>query len=75
MSLKAKCSKGISMNIELRGAILQRDKETYAIVPRVPVGLLTTENLDKLGLVIKKYNIPVVKIVSGREDCPGWDKG
>ncbi len=45
---------------------MQRDKETYAIVPRVPVGLLTTENLDKLGLVIKKYNIPVVKIVSGQ---------
>jgi len=54
------------MDIQLRGAILQRDKETYAIVPRVPVGLLTTENLDKLSLVIKKYRIPVVKIVSGQ---------
>ncbi|HYA43554.1 MAG TPA: NAD(P)/FAD-dependent oxidoreductase [Syntrophobacteraceae bacterium] len=54
------------MDIEPRGAILQRDKETYAIVPRVPVGLLTTENLDKFSLVIKKYGIPVVKIVSGQ---------
>jgi NAD(P)H-nitrite reductase large subunit len=49
-----------------KGAILQRDKETYAIVPRVPVGLLTPENLDKFSLVIKKYGIPVVKIVSGQ---------
>ncbi len=54
------------MDIEPKGAILQRDKETYAIVPRVPVGLLTAQNLDKLSLVIKKYRIPVVKIVSGQ---------
>jgi len=54
------------MDIAPRGAILQRDKETYAIVPRVPVGLLTSENLDKLSLVIKKYSIPVAKIVSGQ---------
>ena len=54
------------MDIEPKGAILQRDKETYAIVPRVPVGLLTPENLDKLTLVIKKYTIPIVKIVSGQ---------
>lgn len=27
------------------GVILQRDKETYAIVPRTPVGLITPENL------------------------------
>jgi NAD(P)H-nitrite reductase large subunit len=49
-----------------KGAVLQRDKETYAIVPRIPVGLLTAENLDKFSLVIKKYKIPVVKIVSGQ---------
>jgi len=54
------------MDIEPKGAILQRDKETYAIVPRMPVGLITPENLDKLTLVIKKYRIPVVKIVSGQ---------
>ena len=24
-----------------KGAILQRDKQTYAIVPRTPVGILT----------------------------------
>ena len=54
------------MDIEPKGAILQRDKETYAIVPRVPVGLLTPENLDKLSLVARKYKIPILKIVSGQ---------
>ncbi len=49
-----------------RGAILQRDKETYAIVPRSPVGLLTADNLEALAKVVRKYNIPVVKITSGQ---------
>jgi len=48
------------------GAILQRDKETYAIVPRTPVGLLPAEVLDHLNTVVKKYAIPIVKITSGQ---------
>ena len=48
------------------GAILQRDKETYAIVPRTPAGLLTVENLDNISAVVKKYQIPIVKITSGQ---------
>ena len=48
------------------GAILQRDKETYAIVPRTPVGLISPEVLDALNTVVKKYGIPIVKITSGQ---------
>lgn len=48
------------------GAILQRDKETYAIVPRTPVGLISAEVLDALNTVVKKYAIPIVKITSGQ---------
>ncbi len=48
-----------------KGAVLQRDKKTYAIIPRIPAGLLTPDNLDRLALVVKKYSIPFVKIVSG----------
>lgn len=48
-----------------KGAILQRDKETYAIVPRIPVGLATLENLKNIVNVVEKYNIPIVKITSG----------
>ena len=47
------------------GSILQRDKETYAIVPRTPAGLLTPEFLEKLAVVVRKYDIPLTKITSG----------
>jgi NAD(P)H-nitrite reductase large subunit len=65
------------------GAILQRDKKTYAIVPRTPVGILSAEILDKISAVVKKYHIPVVKITSGQRIAlvglekdqvgPAWD--
>ena len=54
------------MSEELKGAILQRDKKTYGIVPRTPVGLLTSDNLESLARVTRKYNIPLVKITSGQ---------
>lgn len=47
-------------------AILQRDKETYAIVPRIPCGLLNGEDLRSLADVVEKYQIPIVKITSGQ---------
>jgi len=47
------------------GAILQRDKETWAIVPRTPAGLLTPEILEKLAEVVRKYDVPITKITSG----------
>ena len=49
-----------------RGAILQRDRKTYAIVPRTPVGLVSPEVLAALNSVISKYNIPITKITSGQ---------
>jgi NAD(P)H-nitrite reductase large subunit len=49
-----------------KGAILQRDKRTYAIVPRTPVGLVTPEVLEALARVGRKYEIPVMKITSGQ---------
>jgi NAD(P)H-nitrite reductase large subunit len=48
------------------GAILQRDKTTYAIVPRTPVGLVSPENLEAITAVVRKYGIPIVKITSGQ---------
>jgi len=49
-----------------RGAILQRDRKTYAIVPRTPVGLVSPEILDAISGVVRKYNIPITKITSGQ---------
>jgi NAD(P)H-nitrite reductase large subunit len=49
-----------------RGAILQRDRKTYAIVPRTPVGLVSPEVLEAITSVVRKYNIPITKITSGQ---------
>lgn len=47
-------------------AILQRDNTTYAIVPRIPGGLLSHDHLRAITAVVEKYNIPIVKITSGQ---------
>jgi len=49
-----------------KGAILQRDKETYAIVPRIPMGILTPEILEKLARIARKYHVRIIKITSGQ---------
>jgi len=54
------------MSKALKGAILQRDKETYAIVPRIPMGVLNPEVLEKLAKVARKYKVRIIKITSGQ---------
>ncbi|MBW2465896.1 MAG: NAD(P)/FAD-dependent oxidoreductase [Deltaproteobacteria bacterium] len=49
-----------------RGAILQRDRKTYAIVPRTPVGLISPEILEAISSVVRRYNLPIIKITSGQ---------
>lgn len=49
-----------------QGAILQRDKETFAIVPRIPCGMLKLEDLKSITAVVEKYNIPIIKITAGQ---------
>jgi NAD(P)H-nitrite reductase large subunit len=50
-----------------RGAILQRDKSTYAVVPRfAAAGVLDAATLRRLAEVIDHYRIPVVKITSAQ---------
>ena len=47
-----------------KGAVLQRDKEKYAIVPHFPLGLISPDNLRKVADVAEKYNIGAIKITS-----------
>ena len=45
-----------------KGAILQRDKKTYAIAPHIPCGLVTPDLLRKIADVSEKYHAQAVKI-------------
>ena len=48
-----------------KGAILQRDKETYAIAPHIPGGIITDFNLlRKLADVADKYGAKAIKLTS-----------
>jgi NAD(P)H-nitrite reductase large subunit len=49
-----------------RGAIIQRDKETYAIVPKIAMGLVDGDTLVRIADVVKKYNIPIIKLTSAQ---------
>ena len=49
-----------------KGAFIQRDKETYAVVPRTPMGLVTPDILENIAKVARKYEIPVIKITSAQ---------
>ncbi len=53
------------MEKQPRNAILQRDKKTFAIVPRIPVGLAKLEDIKAIANVVEKYDIPIIKITSG----------
>ena len=50
----------------LRGAFVQRDKQTYAIVPRMPMGLVTPDVLETIAAVARKHQIPIIKITSAQ---------
>jgi NAD(P)H-nitrite reductase large subunit len=47
-----------------KGAILQRDKETYALAPHMPCGVVKPEQLRKLADVAEKYNCAALKVTS-----------
>jgi len=54
------------MSEKLKGAFVQRDKKTYAVVPRTPMGMLTPVILENIAEVARKYEIPIIKITSGQ---------
>ena len=45
-----------------KGAIIQRDNQTYAIAPHIPCGVLTPGLLRKLADVAEKYGAKALKI-------------
>jgi len=49
-----------------KGAILQRDKETYAIAPHIPGGIIDPAGLKKIAEVAEKYNAAALKMTSAQ---------
>ncbi|QSZ27631.1 NAD(P)/FAD-dependent oxidoreductase [Aceticella autotrophica] len=47
-----------------KGAIIQRDGETYAIAPHTPGGLVTPEILRKVADIAEKYGAKAIKLTS-----------
>jgi NAD(P)H-nitrite reductase large subunit len=47
-----------------KGVIIQRDKQTYAVAPHIPCGVVSPEVLRKLADVAEKYNAAALKITS-----------
>lgn len=47
-----------------KGVIIQRDKQTYAVAPHIPCGVIKPETLRKLADVAEKYNAQALKITS-----------
>lgn len=49
-----------------KGAVLQRDKETYAIAPHLTGGLVTSDQLRKIADVADKYNVAALKVTGAQ---------
>lgn len=49
-----------------KGAILQRDKETYAIAPHLPGGICSPDTLRKLADVAEKYHAATLKVTGAQ---------
>ncbi|WP_303722403.1 NAD(P)/FAD-dependent oxidoreductase [Malonomonas rubra] len=49
-----------------KGAIVQRDRQTYAIVPHTPAGLISSAQLRTIADVADKYRVPTIKLTSAQ---------
>jgi len=47
-----------------KGAVMQRDGETYGIAPHSPCGVVTPDLLRRIADVAEKYQVPMLKITS-----------
>lgn len=60
-------SSGKKRDILDKGAIVQRDRQTFAVTPRIPCGLITDfDILRKIADVAEKYGAPAIKVTSSQ---------
>ena len=53
-------------NLPEKGAIVQRDRETYAIAPHLPGGVVDPATLRKIADVAEKYGAAALKMTSAQ---------
>jgi len=53
-------------NLPDKAAIVQRDRETYAIAPHLPAGVVDPATLRKLADVAEKYGAAALKVTSAQ---------
>jgi NAD(P)H-nitrite reductase large subunit len=56
----------MSKDILDKAAIVQRDKETYAIAPHIPGGIIDPAGLRKIAAVAEKYGAKALKLTSAQ---------
>jgi NAD(P)H-nitrite reductase large subunit len=56
----------MSKDILEKAAIVQRDKETYAIAPHIPGGIIDPAGLRKIATVAEKYGAKALKLTSAQ---------
>jgi NAD(P)H-nitrite reductase large subunit len=49
-----------------RGVILQRDRRTYAVVPHIPCGVITSEQLRRIAAVADAFGCQALKITNAQ---------
>lgn len=49
-----------------QGAVLQRDGKRYAVITRMPAGMVTPDDLETIARTGREFRIPVLKITSGQ---------
>ncbi len=59
----------VKKDILEKGAIIQRDKETYAVAPHIPGGITNSDQLRKIADVADKYDAQAVKLTSAQRIC------
>jgi NAD(P)H-nitrite reductase large subunit len=47
-----------------KGVIIQRDKQTYAVAPHLPCGVVSTATLRRIADVADQYNVAALKVTS-----------
>jgi len=54
------------MTTTSEGAILKRDGRRYAVVTRIPAGIVNPSDLEKNARIGRMYHVPILNITSGQ---------